>query len=275
MKSNFLKLSPIVGAFAAIALTGVRAANAADLINIYLSAPNSTTSVFTDTTVETFDTLVGSGNPVPTGNYSSDYASVIGTYQLTSTSQFNVLTDDQYGTGTGQYISLGAQSGTSGPVSLLFNSQQSYFGFSWNAGDANNGLSFYRGSEFLGHYSTATILATLASPTVTAIGGVTQYTSSLYKGKPGSNGNTNGNEPYAFINIIDTNGAFDRVVFDNNNTTGTGYETDNHTIRTVAPTADHTFVAVGSAAIPEAGTVTLIGLGLSAMGILATRRRKA
>lgn len=273
MQSKFLKLSSVVGALAALATIGAQSAKA-DLINIYLSAPNSTTSVFTDTTVETFDTLIGSGNQVPTGNYSSDYASVIGTYQLTNTSQFKVLDDDQYGTGTGQYVSFGAQSGTTGPVSLKFNSAQSYFGFSWNAGDTNNGLSFYRGDEFLGYYSTETILAKLSGPTVTAIDGVTTYNSSLYKGKPNTNGGTNGNEPYGFINIIDTNGSFDRVVFDNSGNAGTGYETDNHTIRTIAPTPDGSFVAVGTA-IPEAGTVTLLSMGLSAIAVVITRRRRS
>ena len=266
MQSKFLKISLIAGIFASIALSSLQSANAADLINVYLSAPKTTTTIFSDTTVETFESLT-------TGTYSSSYTSTIGTYQLSNTSKMAIIADNQYGSGTGKYMSFGAQSGTSGPITLIFNAPQSYFGFSWNAGDSNNGLSFYRGNELLGSYSTATILAKLSGTTVTAIDG-SVYNSSQYKGQPVTGQNSS--QPYAFINIMDTNGAFDRVVFTNNNTTGTGYETDNHTIRTTAPTADNSFVAVGSAsapAVPEAGTVTLLGLGLSAMGMLATRRK--
>lgn len=269
MQSKLFKFSLIAGIFASIALSGLQSANAADLINVYLSAPKSTASVYSDTTTETFESLA-------TGTYNSSYTSTIGTYQLSNTSKMAIVANDQYGTGTGKYMSFGAQSGTSGAITLNFNAPQSYFGFSWNAGDSNNGLSFYRGSELLGSYSTATILAKLSGTTVTAIDGVTTYNSSQYKGQPVSGQNSG--QPYGFINIIDTNGAFDRVVFTNNNTTSTGYETDNHTIRTTAPGANNTFVAVGSTtppAVPEAGTVTLLGLGLSAMGMVVTRRRKA
>lgn len=264
MQLKSLKSIVAVGALTALVLSGIQSAHA-DKIDIYLSGPDSTTSIYDQTTVETFESLAP-------GLYSTPYVSTIGTYQADGTSTFAISTDNQYGNGTGQYLGFGAQTGTSAPVTLTFSTPQSYFGFSWSAGDPFNGISFYRGSESLGYYSTQTILDKLSASTVTAYDGVTTYNSQDYFGKPGTGENSS--EPYSFINIINTNGTFDRVVFDNSNRTNTGFEMDNHTIRTGITNPDGSFVPVGSA-IPEAGTVTLIGLGLSAMGIIATRRRKS
>lgn len=195
--------------------------------------------------------------------------SSIGTYQVNSTAKLAVVANNQYGANTGNYVALGAQSGSSAPVTLQLAGGNSYFGFSWNAGDVNNEISFYNGSQMVGYYSTATVTGLLKQPTVTALDGTT-YTSSQYYGQPGTR--LNSGEPYAFINFIDTAGTFDKVVFGNSHTTGTGFESDNHTIRLNAPNAANSFVFVGSAT-PEPGSVGLfIGLGISA-GIFLKRRR--
>ena len=247
-----------------IALADVRSASASGSFDVYLSAPGSQSTIYTNTLTETFSEF----NP---GVYTSNLVGTIGTYQLSSSTKLAIMANDQYGSGTGNYAALGAQSGSASPVTLLLNSPQSYFGLSWNAGDQNNTLSFYNGSQLVGLYSTASVLNLLKNTTVTALNGQT-YQSSAYYGQPGTH--QDAGEPFAFINFTYTAGTFDRVVFGNSNTTGTGFESDNHTIRTNAPAPDSSFVSVGSAATPEPGaTALLIGLGLSG-ATLAIRRRK-
>jgi hypothetical protein len=235
-------------------------------IDVYLSAPKSQATVFTNTLTETFEGFTA-------GIHTTSMVATIGTYQLSTTTKLAVLADDQYGTGTGQYVSLGAQSGTSAPVTLQLSSAQSYFGFSWNAGDANNEISFYNSGQRVGYYATSQVIGLLSHTTVTTLDGQT-YQSSAYYGKPTTG--VNSGEPYAFLNFIYTGGAFDKIVFSNSNSIGTGFESDNHTIRTVAPTAPGSFVHAGNASTPEPGTLTLLsGLGLSGGIFLKRRRRKA
>ena len=218
-------------ALAALGLAPLPHAHAAPSLAIYLSKPQSQTTIYDLTTVETFESLA-------TGNRTTDFSSAIGTYTLSASNPFNIQADNQYGAGTGQYMAIGAQSGTTTPITLTFAAPQAYFGFSWNAGDNSNGLTFYNGATSLGRFSTATLTTLLSRPTVTAIDG-TNYASSEYYGKSGTGATktarTNNGEPYAFLNFIATGETFDRVVFDNSNSKGSGFESDNHTIRTDAP----------------------------------------
>lgn len=224
-------------------------------ISLYLSAPKTQSTIFTSTTVETFDATAG--------HYTSNFSSVIGTYTLSSTNAFNILADNQYGSGTGQYMAFGAQSGTSGPITLTFSAPQSYFGFSWNAGDNNNGIAIYNGATLLRRFSTATIRTMLSGPTVTAIDS-TVYNSSQYFGKPPA-GTSNSGEPYAFLNFIASGGTFTSIVFDNSGSTGSGFETDNHTIRASSVTPNGSFVFVSTSA-PEPATWVLASLGMIFLG---------
>lgn len=250
-------------AFVTLAACFTPSAATASGFDVYLSAPGSQSTIFTDTLTETFSGFTP-------GIYTSNLTSSIGTYQLSSTNKLAVVANNIYGTGTGNYVALGAQSGSSAPVTLQLSGAHSYFGFSWNAGDVNNEISFYNGSTLVGRYSTATITNILKKSTVTALNGST-YNSSDYYGQPSTH--LNSSEPYAFINFIDSTGTFDKVVFGNSGTTGTGFESDNHTIRTTAPSAVSSFVFVGSVT-PEPGSVGLcIGLGLSSCLFLKRRRR--
>ncbi len=67
-------------------------------------------------------------------------------------------------------------------------------------------------------------------------------------------------EPFAFINFYDTTGSFDEVRF--TQTTGGGYESDNHTVGF--------YTATGG--VPEAGTWAMMMVGFGLMGSRLRRR---
>lgn len=254
---------PLTAALLILAAGGRAHAQAPASLAVYLSRPQSQTTIFTDTITETFESL-------DTGNHTTDYSSAIGIYDIGNGNPFNIQDDNQYGSGTGKYMTFGAQSGTSEPITLTFNSPQAYFGFSWNAGDQWNGLTFYNGSARIGHFSTSTLTDLLGRPTVRAIDN-TVYNSSEYYGKPG-NTSQNPGEPYAFVNFIATGGTFTRIIFDNSGLTATGFESDNHTIRATTPTPDNSFVFVTAvASAPE--PISLSFLMLGTVPFLAARRR--
>ena len=264
MKSVLRRPLVPLGAILAFGVaTGMSPARASGF-DVYLSAPASTATIYTNTITETFEEFTP-------GTYTTPLVGPtgFGTYELSSTNKLAIVADNQYGAGTGNYAALGAESGSSAPVTLKLASPQSYFGFSWNAGDANNTLSFYNGSTLVAYYSTATVTSLLKNTTVTALNGQT-YQSSSYYGQPVSHQDSN--EPFAFINFFDNSGTFDSIVFGNSNSTGTGFESDNHTIRAAAPAPDTSFVYVGSA-VPEPSSVALF-CGLGVAGGVAVRRRK-
>jgi hypothetical protein len=255
-------LAPLSAFVVTTAAAGIQTASAGTF-DVFLSAPGTQSTIFTNTMTESFSEF----SP---GRYTSDLVGTVGTYKLNDSAKMQIVANDQYGSNTGNYAAIGAQSSSSTPVTLQLASGNSYFGFSWNAGDVNNQLSFYNGNQIVGQYSTASVLRILNNATVTALNGQI-YQSSAYFGQPTTHQNSS--EPYAFINFIYTGGTFDKVVFGNSDTTGTGFESDNHTIRLDAPAPNLTFVSVGSAATPEPGSLALIGSLCVTGGALAKRRR--
>jgi len=220
------------------------------------------------------ETVENFNSPIALGAYNNPFPSVLGAYQLSNTSKFQVIADNQYGSGDGQYMSFGAQSGTSGDIRLDFTAPQAFFGFSWQAGDNLNGVTFYNNSTVIGRFSTAVVNSLLSGTTVTSIDG-TPYTTAQYKGHP-VNGQNNG-QNYGFLNFIATDTMITSVIFDNSNSSGSGFETDNHTIQTAAPTPDPKAVFVSSVvAVPEPAPVTLVlgALPLFAAAIASRRRRE-
>ncbi|MCX6592422.1 MAG: PEP-CTERM sorting domain-containing protein [Acidobacteria bacterium] len=136
-------------------------------------------------------------------------ASAIGTY-----SAGGVINSGNAWGGSNQtnHIDVGAQSGTT-DYSIDFGKNIYYFGFYWGAGDAQNEIQFYQGLTKVASFK---------------VGDISGGLSSAYWGNP-NNGQNQG-EPYVYLNFTADSGTpFDKVVFHNNGT-GTGYETDSHSI---------------------------------------------
>ncbi len=158
----------------------------------------------------------------------------IGTY---SSGGSIVTPGDQFSGDLSPYISVGAQSGQTS-YTLTFSTPQTYFGFLWNALDSQNSLTI--------NGSAGPVTYTAASFSLSA----------AYLGNP--NGQDSG-EDFFFLNIFGNGNTFTSVTFSNNGT-GTGFETDNHTIL--------------ASTVPEPSTYGMLFAGLSALG-LAARRRSA
>jgi len=252
---------------AAFVLCLFNAASQASQIGVYLSAPTNQSSTVSfangvTSTTETFN----SGN----GRYSS-YTSAIGTY----TGNILIQAADQYGGANGSnYMTFGAQNSSSSPVTLTLSTAANYFGFWWSAGDANNGITLYSAGTKLVHLSTADITSLLSGPKVTAINGQ-QYNSSQYFCNPNNTSQDCG-EPFAYVNLIAGAGVtFDTIVFDNSNTTGSGFESDNHTVANGTAILPNTSVVVENlvTATPEPGSFTLLTCGLALLAWGITRRK--
>lgn len=163
---------------------------------------------------------------------------------------FNLLAADQYGGagGTGTYIaSARSQSGYT--LSLRHDATipgVNFFGLDVSALDGGNTLTFYRNLHPVAIF-TAADFARLLGP----CGG------GAYCGNPATGQNQN--EAYGFISFTDQTGLFDQVGF--TQTTGGGlFESDNHTVAYVTPTA-----VSGTVDVPEPQTAAILGLSLVAM----------
>lgn len=197
-------------------------------IIISAEAPGVQATTRAGAIVETFDALATG----PLGVYTS----IIGDY----TTGAQIVAPNAYG-GSGQtnYISVGAQSKTTFYF-LDFEKDLTYFGLYWGAGDAKNKIGFFSGETLLAVFTVADWAPAL---------------SAAYFGNP--NTGQNKGEKYAFLNFDATNGTtFNRIKFFNDGT-GTGFETDNHTIL--------------GAPVPEPATWTMI-VGIAAMGLARKRR---
>jgi PEP-CTERM motif len=254
--------------FAAAAVLGATSAHAQ--VSIYLSAPGATSSGFSNTDVENFESLT-------TGIKTSDFLSpnfgtatgVTGTYQGSVAHPYAIgPASDPWSVGS-NYFAVGTQSGSTATATLQLSSSVGYFGFSWNAGDNNNRMAFYNHGAVIAVFSSANIQTLLANPTVTAIDG-SVYSSSSYKGQPG-NTTINSGENYAFVHFLIAGGA-DRIDFWN--TGGSGFESDNHTLRTIAPSvAGSSLVFVTTASAPEPSTFGLLALGAIIGSVLMLYRK--
>ncbi len=197
---------------------------AQEYLRVYASEPGVLSSNVTGGTLitETFNSFAvpnTSWAPLPAG-----YTSPIGTYYQTS-GQSHVKADDQYGSNSGNYMSIKV----GGKVNLKLNSSVNYYGFAWSAGDGDNTIKIIRSGQVIGTFSTADVIAELpnsSSHTVTAINSNT-YTTNQYYGKPGTGQNST--EPYAYLHFVASAGlAFDEIEL----TMGAGgeFENDNHTV---------------------------------------------
>jgi hypothetical protein len=183
---------------------------------------------------ETFDSY---GN----GSYTSINSS-IGTYTAPSPGLAIVKPDDFGGAFQTQYMSVGAQS-TQTSATLTFNSSQNYFGLYWAALDAQNSVQVFNGATLL-----ATIDETTLNPMLLSTGGPNGLG---HYGNPNTGADTS--EAFVYVNITTTgNDAITSIDFLNNGT-GTGFESDNHSLRAVPEPSSIVALSIGSFAVLGAG----------------------
>jgi len=230
-------------------------------IAAYLSAPSSQTTFVAGAITETF-------NSATAGTYQT-YNSAIGTYGVTGQDSFVIQAADQYGgASNSQYMTFGAQSNNANPITLALTTPATYFGLWWSAGDANNGVTFYSGTTLIGRFSMSTIVSLLQNKTVTAVNGTT-YQSSKYFGNP-NNTKQDTSEPFAYVSFVVTGSPITSIVFDNSNSTASGFESDNHSVFNGAVTIPGTAVYVSTMTTPEPATWAL---WLGGIGVLAGLHR--
>ena len=193
-------------------MAGISSAQAQ--VSVYISAPRTSTSGFTSTDVETFESLTTGikTSAFTSPNYGVTVTGITGAYTGSASKPFYIgPSSDAWSFGS-KYFAVGAQSGSTATVTLQLSASVKYFGFGWGAGDNNNRISLYKSGALQGTFSSATIQALLASPTVTAVNG-SVYNSSDYLGQP-SSPTTNSGENYAFVHFVAPSGI-DRLDFFN------------------------------------------------------------
>lgn len=243
----------------------------ANSIVAYVEGPGVQSSSVSNIATETFE------GATP-GIYTNSFSSSIGAYQGTGESKFAIVRADQYGGagGTGNYFAVGAESHSADPVRLTLSSEANYFGFWWSAGDRNNSITFLQDGVALATFTTAdlvTLLPNTPSGLVTAINGQT-YATQDYYGNPNSHNDTN--EAFGYVDIIANGLYFNQIDFGNNGSTGTGFESDNHSVaaNVLAPPDGDVVVQdvplTEAAMAPEPNTVVFLLTALG--GGLAWRR---
>ena len=232
-------------------------------ITVYLSPPGDTASVIPGVVTETFDDPA-----LLTLTSSTGFASPIGTY-LGNTPRVPVILADQYGgAGNSAYMYVGSrQGGDSTSVALTLATPADYFGFWWSAGDALNRISVYSNGVLVAQFQTSDITDLLANNPLYALNGTT-YPTSAYYGNPNSgqfHGQDNA-EPFAYVNLVANGFTFDKLVLDNNGSSG--FENDNNSVFTGTvniPRDFPSFVKVVDVPfindqVPEPGYSMLLGL---------------
>ncbi len=232
----------------------------AAVIVSYAEVPGEYNSTLQNTTVFDFNSL-------DTGYQSNVAWSGVGSYD-----QLTVMPVDVYGGAgnpNGSNYSVQGAGGVS-ESTLNLTSGTGYFGLWWSAGDNQNVLEFYSGSFLVARFTTQTLLDALTDQPG-------------YHGNPMTGTFSGGNyaEPYAFVNFFgEGDTTWDRIVF--TNTSGSGFESDNHTVRDLTwggyegedgPMPGHLVARVDGntvTLVPEPASTGLAGLGFA---LLLRRRR--
>lgn len=211
--SKMKKTLALIALFGSSFIAASPLASAAGVLLTYAEAPAAMNTTLSGASVFNFDssfagTTVAQSPLLWSGVGSYDSVSVIGANRFGGAG------------GTGYYLvqsqSVGAQVVT---TTLSLNTPSSYFGLWWSAGDNRNRLQFYNGSSLVADFTTQTLVSVLPS---------------TYSGNPNAAfAGQNSGEKYAFLNVYSNDGTtFDRIVF--SNVGSSGFESDNHTVRTAA-----------------------------------------
>ncbi len=204
-------------------------------LSIFLSPPGVQSSTVSGVLTETFDALTASSTP-----YTTPYVSVagIGTYTGSSAAPYAITAPNEYGGAIDStsstptnYFAVGTESDSENPVTLALTQPVSYFGFWWSAGDAYNRVALYSGNSLYGTFTTANLLSFLNNGlgTITASNG-TSYNTSSYFGNPNlAAGSNDSSEPFAYVSFAITGATITQIEF-YNDSTSTGFESDNHSV---------------------------------------------
>jgi hypothetical protein len=183
-----------------------------------------------------------------------------------------IMAADRYGGsgGTGDYIVAGNNTaeGNLGAYQLNLTQSENYFGLWWSAGDAKNVLYFYNGNTLVAQYTTADVVAYAA--------GCKSTNPSCY-GNPstGPLNNKDSGEPFLYLNIFDTTGTFNTIVFAEAPGSGAGFESDNHAVVNLTDTTPTGTPVDTFGTTPEPSTLGLFGsVGAVLLGLGMLRRRK-
>jgi len=224
-----------------ITLAALAQVTQAGVIITYAEDPNANLSTLSGTQVFNFNTTA-------LGKSTNVSWNGVGTFN-----QLFVKSADAYGgaadasnpNGT-RYSLQGAGSGVLAST-LNLNTQSSYFGMWWSAGDAKNVLEFYNGDSLMSRFTTSSLMDPLPAS---------------YDGNP-RNRSINRGEPYGFINFFaDENTAWDRILFTNNGSSG--FESDNYTTRVAAwnPLVDGALPGVPVATVTGTTTTSVTSASL-------------
>ncbi|MBK8040794.1 MAG: hypothetical protein IPK22_27230 [Verrucomicrobiaceae bacterium] len=219
-----------------ITLAAVAQASYASVIITFAEDPNANLSSLSGTQVFNFNTTA-------TGKNANVGWQGVGTFD-----QLFVKNADAYGGAAdalnpkgSRYSLQGAGSGVLSST-LKLDTESSYFGMWWSAGDARNVLEFYNGDTLMGRFTTANLMDPLPAS---------------YDGNP-INRSINRGEPYGFINFFgDEKTAWDRIVLTNDGSSG--FESDNYTSRVAAwnPLVDGALPGVPVAIVDGGKTVSV------------------
>ncbi len=272
VRSVFTRAALLVGVCVAAAMPG-----GAISISVYIAAPNVVSSPATGGSAVN-ENFSSSGTIWAAGLYTSNVTRNIGTFQLSGSSALRIQNSDQYGGAGnfGRYGAFGAQTGTSGAISLNLTSPTTFFGMWWSAVDDYNGVSLYDNDVFLMRVSGADLISLMAVPALTAQNG-SQYQTSSYLGKPRTNPRQNTSEYYAYVMFQASGLTFNRVVLDNSNTASTGFEFDNFQTRSgnfVIPGSTVLLTQYEITAVPEPSVWLPACAGLAACLWWRRRRRR-
>jgi hypothetical protein len=233
---------------AALATIAATPALATFVVTVEVPKATSTTTAFNFVGVETFDSQA---------NGSAGFSTNFGTGGSISGTYTNAVVTgaDQYGGagGTGKYATTGS-SGYTIDLATTNAGGIDYFGYWLSALNAGNLVSFYKSGALVATFDAAQLAASISNDP-------------NYRGNPGgAYAGQNYGEAYAYLNFYDQGGTFDRVTI-----SGSGHETDNHTIGNYASYSG----TVLSGSVPEPSTWAMMLGGFVVIGgALRGNRRK-